>query len=520
MKKKNSSFFLNIAVSLSVLAVVAFIAVLFVWKLESAAEKDVIDAISLFRKSIYLMIAIPGALIILLFIQLKRQQKNRLKLQTAHRELSALYNTLPGGVMRCKNDDHWTVLFANSGFFRFLGYSKQEFSEIFHNQAVSIIHPDDYQKISANRSFLMTFGSAVADEYRVTCAGGIIKWVWLNVELVEDKAGKKSFYCTFTDITPIKETQEQLLVNQRLYEIVLDQTQDTIFEWNIPENTAYFSKNFFKKFGYEPCACNFPECVLQNENIHKNDLESFRKIGCQLLNGEKQTTGEFRIRKADGSYLWCSVSATAILDQNGKAYKAVGILSDIDVQRQVLQTAKEYAQKDSLTGLYNKGTTESRIRNYIEKETAPAALIIIDIDNFKKVNDTLGHLYGDAALKEIAHSVKSLFRSTDVVGRIGGDEFVVFLEQIADEAAVYKKAGKITEIFRHAFAQTNVNYKMTGSIGVAFYPKDADNYPELFDKADIALYFAKNHGKNQFAAYCEKVEEENVLRCGVGSRKY
>ncbi len=498
----------------------ALIEVLFIGRLESVAEKDLVYAVSFFRKFIYFIMAIPGALIIVLFILLARQKRNRLKLQNAHRELSALYNTLPGGVLRCKNDDHWTVLFANSGFFRFLGYSKLEFSEIFHNQAVSIIHPDDYQKLCANRSFLMTFGSAVADEYRITCAGGMIKWVWLNTELVEGAAGKKSFYCTFTDITPIKETQEQLLVNQRLYEIVLDQTQDTIFEWNIPESTAYFSKNFYKKFGYEPSTCNFPECALQNENIHKNDLESFRKIGCQLLNGEKFTTGEFRVRKADGGYLWCSVSATALLDQNGKAYKAVGILSDIDVQRQVLQTAKEYAQKDSLTGLYNKGTTETRIRSYIEKETTPAALIIIDIDNFKRVNDTLGHLYGDAALKEIAHSVKSLFRSTDVVGRIGGDEFVVFLEQIADESTVYKKAGNITEIFRHAFAQTNVNYKMTGSIGVAFYPKDADNYPELFDKADIALYFAKNHGKNQFAAYCEKVEEENVLRCGAGARKH
>ncbi|MBE6906757.1 MAG: sensor domain-containing diguanylate cyclase [Ruminococcaceae bacterium] len=520
MKKKNRVFFQTIIVALSIPAAMAFATVLFMWKLESAAENDIAYAISVFRKSVYLIMVVPSVLILIMVTLLVWQRRNRLKLQNLRKALSALYDTLPGGVLRCKNDDRWTVLFANTGFFRFLGCTKQEFSEIYHDQAISIIHPDDYRKISANRSFLLTFGSVLADEYRVICADGTIKWVWLNTELVEDATGEKSFYCTFTDITPMKETQEQMMVNQRLYEIVLDQTQDTVFEWNILENTAYFSKNFYKKFGYEPSTSNFPECIEQHDNIFKGDLESFRKIGRQLINGEKFATGEFRVKKADSSFLWCSVSATAILDQDGKAYKAVGILSDIDAQRQVLQTAKEYAQKDSLTGLYNKGATESRIRAYIEQKKAPAALFIIDIDNFKRVNDTLGHLYGDAALKEIAYAVKSLFRSSDVIGRIGGDEFVVFLEQISDENTVYKKAGNITEIFRHAFAQTNVNYQMTGSIGVAFYPKDADNYPELFDKADIALYFAKNHGKNQFAAYCEKVEEENVLRCGIGSKKY
>lgn len=469
-------------------------------------------AVHFLRKSIFLIILIPSVLIFIILSLLFQQQKNRLKLQKLRKELSVLYRTLPGGVLHCKNDESLTVVYASKSFFYFLGYSKQEFEERYHNQVIHVFHPDDYEKIKANSAFLLTYGSVLADEYRILCADGAIKWIWLNAKLAEDADGEKSFYTTFADITPLKEAQENLLVNQGLYDIILDQTQDSIFEWNIPEHTVYFSKNFLKKFGYEPATSNFPECILPCDKIPKNDMDSFRNVCRQLIDGEKVVSGEFRIKKADGSFLWCSVTATAILDKDGQSYKAVGILSDIDTQKRTLQSVKEYAQKDSLTGLYNKGITEHHIRTYIEQDGSPAALIVIDIDNFKQVNDTLGHLYGDTALKEIANAIKSLFRSTDIIGRIGGDEFIVFLQHVTDEQLVHNKVHKITEIFQNRFEQTNINYKMTVSVGIAFFPKDADNFPELFDKADIALYYAKNHGKNQYAVYCEKVEEANSLR--------
>ncbi len=464
------------------------------------------------RSSVYFMLISASVLILVILAMLLCQQKNRQNLQRLKEELSVLYNTLPGGIICCKNDDKMTVHYASKGFYYFIGYTKQEFKALFHNQVLHLIHPDDHEKIKKNHCFLLSYGSVLADEYRIICAGGSVKWIWLNSKVSNDAIGEKSIYNTFADITPFKQAQENLLVNQRLYDIILNQTQDSIFEWNIIEQTVYFSKNFLKKFGYEPSSCDFPECAIQSNNIPKSDRDAFRKICRQLINGKKYVSGEFRIKKIDGSYLWCSITATAILDKDGKAYKAVGILSDIDTQKRTFQTVKEYAQKDSLTGLYNKGITESCIRTYIEQNKSPAALIVIDIDNFKQVNDTLGHLYGDTALKEIANAIKSLFRSTDIVGRIGGDEFIVFLEHIPDEFMVHKKVHKITEIFQHCFAETKVDYKMTVSVGIAFYPKHADNFPELFDKADIALYYAKNHGKNQYAVYCEKVEEANSLR--------
>lgn len=517
MKKKHN-IILNILVVLMILSCVTASAIFFIWKLNMLIDENIVQSLdcasqyATLRKSISIMVVCASILLLAILYSLWFLQQKRKKLHSLREELSLLYSTLPGGVLRCKNDDKLTVQYASRGFYYFIGYSKEQFNVLFNNEAIHLFHPDDHEKVKTNWKFLLSYGSVLADEYRIICAAGNIKWIWLNSKLAEDPMGEKLFYHTFADITPLKKTQENLMVNERLYDIILHQTQDSIFEWNLLDNSVYFSKNFYKKFGFEPSTNNFPENEIDKDKIPESDLETFHQLCQQLKNGEKLVNGEFRIKKTDGCYLWCSISATAILDKDGKPYKAVGIITDIDTQKRTLQMVKEYAQKDSLTGLFNKRITENHIRSYIEQSKSPAALIVIDIDNFKQVNDTLGHLYGDTALKEIAITIKSIFRSTDIIGRIGGDEFIVFLQHISDEFMVEKKVHQITELFQNRFIELSTDLKMTVSVGISYYPKDAQNFPELFDKADIALYYAKNHGKNQYAVYCQKVEEANSLR--------
>lgn len=160
------------------------------------------------------------------------------------------------------------------------------------------------------------------------------------------------------------------------------------------------------------------------------------------------------------------------------------------------------ADTDLLTGLTNKLSTEARIRDYIqENPEGQGVLIIIDVDNFKKINDTMGHSFGDEVLRSLGLRLKSLYRVTDVIGRIGGDEFLVFLKDIKDMAIIEREARKLDAFFKDFEVGEYVKYSVTASLGAAVYTMDGMTFEELYKNADSALYDAKHHGKNQLHFY-------------------
>lgn len=171
------------------------------------------------------------------------------------------------------------------------------------------------------------------------------------------------------------------------------------------------------------------------------------------------------------------------------------------------------AETDLLTGLLNKISTEKHIQEYLENEGKghEAMLFVLDIDNFKKINDTMGHAFGDEVLRTLGEKIKSEFRLTDIVGRIGGDEFLVFLKDVKDEATRKREANRVSEFFKEFKAGEYVKYSATASIGAAIYPRDGKTFDELFKSADKAVYKAKQRGKNQLAFYGDEdiVEEKN-----------
>lgn len=128
---------------------------------------------------------------------------------------------------------------------------------------------------------------------------------------------------------------------------------------------------------------------------------------------------------------------------------------------------------------------------------------MIDVDDFKQVNDTFGHISGDRVLREVTRKISGIFRESDVVGRIGGDEFVVLMKNIQDTEVVTRKAQEIIRIFESCRVGVQKKYCISGSIGIALFPENGTTYKELLGKADQALYFAKAHGKNQFIYFKE-----------------
>lgn len=166
---------------------------------------------------------------------------------------------------------------------------------------------------------------------------------------------------------------------------------------------------------------------------------------------------------------------------------------------------EEKADTDLLTGLNNKLATERKIKEFIAKNPdAQSMMFILDIDNFKKINDTLGHAFGDEVLRSLGQQIGALFRATDIVGRAGGDEFIVFLKNITEAESVRKEAKKVEDFFHDFKAGEYTKYSATASIGVAVFPEEGENFESIYKAADRALYMAKERGKNQLAFYKEK----------------
>lgn len=170
------------------------------------------------------------------------------------------------------------------------------------------------------------------------------------------------------------------------------------------------------------------------------------------------------------------------------------------------------AETDLLTELLNKISTENKIKEYLEGEgrDKTSMMCVLDIDNFKKINDTMGHAFGDEVLATLGKRIRTEFRVTDIIGRTGGDEFIIFLKDLKDDNVIEREAGRVAGFFKDFTVGTYTKYSPTASIGAAIYPRDGSDYESMYKAADTALYKAKKRGKNQLAFFADATEEEKL----------
>ncbi|MGX8850886.1 diguanylate cyclase domain-containing protein [Amedibacillus sp. YH-ame10] len=204
---------------------------------------------------------------------------------------------------------------------------------------------------------------------------------------------------------------------------------------------------------------------------------------------------------------WVHCSVYILKDEESDHVLVIGYIKDIDEAKKLELYLKEQAQIDLLTGVYNKITTENMIKDSLMKqEDGLCALMIIDLDDFKRINDSLGHAFGDAVLSEVSGHLKELFRKDDIIGRVGGDEFIVYLRKLGVVQEALDKAASICQMFKSSYTGAK-NYKVSGSIGIAFAPNDGEDFETLYKNADIALYSAKNGGKDTYCAFREELPQ-------------
>jgi diguanylate cyclase (GGDEF)-like protein/PAS domain S-box-containing protein len=225
--------------------------------------------------------------------------------------------------------------------------------------------------------------------------------------------------------------------------------------------------------------------------------------------------GEFCSVKRDGQLIWEAVNVSPLTDNEDQLTHYVVIKEDITVRRSYEEQLLRQAHYDHLTGLANRVLLMDRLAVALENAARTGeqvALLGIDLDHFKNVNDSLGHSVGDSLLKEAAQRLSGCIRGGDTLARMGGDEFVLVLPQISDLREVHKVAEKIVRQFERPFTIIGKDYYVTSSVGIALYPEDGGNPYLILRNADLAMYKAKDLGRNQYHFFTEDINIQLMQR--------
>ncbi len=430
----------------------------------------------------------------------------------------AALGALLGGVQVCRNDRWFTMERMNGSLGALLGYSEEEIRERFENRYLELIYPPDRDDALRQTRRQLQAGDAIELEYRLQAKDGRLVWTLDKGLRKTGPDGGEYLVRVLLDITQSKQAQEELRRTIERHKLIMEQSNDIIFEWDIERDEVLYSANWEKKFGYEPIREHASARIPQVSHVHPEDLPQFTRLISDMAGGVPYEEIEFRVADATGRYRWSKIRAAAQFNEAGKPYKAVGVIADIDEERRATEALRERAERDELTQLYNKSAGRGLIEDYFAKRPAQegAALLIVDLDNFKQINDTYGHLFGDVVLREFSAELRRLFRGEDILSRIGGDEFLIFMRGVPDPEAVERRVDRVVESFRQMFRHDVLQGNPSCSIGISFCPADGQDFETLFRHADLALYGAKSKGKNCWRRFDAATMSDSF---GLGTRQ-
>lgn len=293
---------------------------------------------------------------------------------------------------------------------------------------------------------------------------------------------------------------------QKKYNIIMKYISDSVIITDEKQKILETNRAFSEITGYssEEAKGRFPTLLKSK----KHDDEFYQKL-YKDINEFGHFTGELTDRRKNGELMRTRSTISPLYDDNGVMSNYVGILQDVteikSIQNKIINT--EY--KDILTGVQNRESFLNILNLKCELSNAdnPIALLFVDLDKFKQVNDTYGHQYGDFVLATAATRMKKTVRSNDMIGRYGGDEFLILLERVS-KAAAYKVAEKISEVLSRPYIiDEQVIDFISGSIGISFCPQDGINASQLIEKSDTAMYRAKQVGKQKHIVLAEDFQD-------------
>ena len=443
-----------------------------------------------------------------------QRKQAEVALRESQRRLASLIDALPGIVFSCASDPKWSMTYLSEGCLSLTGYKSEELIGNRSNSFDAITHPDDLPQVLAAIETGVAQKQPYVVEYRIGTKSGQEKWVWEKGHGVLDSNGQILGIEGFiTDITDRKRAEDAIRQAEAKYRSIFENASEGIFQSTADGHYIAANPALARLYGYSTPT----ELMARLTNIeHQLYVEPNRRSQFIRLLQENDVVVEFesQVYRKDGSVIWISENARAVRDTNtGELLFYEGTVEDISEHKRVKEQLHERAFYDILTGLPNRALFMDRLSHTVERAKRHPnyrfAVLFLDLDRFKVVNDSLGHLIGDQLLIAIARRLKGCLRSKDTVARLGGDEFTILLEDIEDINQAIHVAERIQQELQTPFNLDGNEVFTAASIGIVLsrevskgvFTIEYDRPEDLLRDADTALYRAKALGKARYEVF-------------------
>ena len=427
------------------------------------------------------------------------QQAARRELQLSEAMLRSFISTTPDGFVTL--DPSLLITDVNHAFCKMLGYS-----------AEALLGSSIHSLLSSHESHLIKALLETAKnqnnwslETTLKRKSGEQAYVLFSAGPIVDGLGIFAF---ITDISVMKQSEIELKKLSR----AVEHTGSSVMITDKEGVIEYVNSSFCAITGYHPS-----EVIGQNPSIVRTrhtSKKTHQDLWNTILSGN-DWRGETYNRTKSGSFYWSFMSISPICDEQGEITHFVSVSEDITEKKMAQSQLEQLALYDPLTGLANRRLFYDRLTqamaSYSRSSTSGLVLVMLDLDKFKQINDTLGHDAGDELLKVVAERLLSCVRKTDTVARIGGDEFILLLLNLHEHTDITQITGQILSAIRAPLEIANQTLEITCSLGVSLFPDDGESPEDVMKNADLALYHAKREGRNNYQFFTEELRKEESL---------
>ncbi len=399
---------------------------------------------------------------------------------------------------------------CNEAAYRNLDYSREEFINM---NFASFVDQDQLETIYAEFNKVFMTGNPLKNlEFRVKKKGPGFINIAISCALIRDSRGRPlGFRGIFRDLTEFKEsvhitkyktTEEALRQSEERWRTIIENIEDGYYETDLTGRFTFFNDSLSRIMGYSQ------EEMLKVDFRQITDPENAREIRRAFnelyRSGVPVKSIEWIVTRKDGSERINEISASLIQNDRGEPLGFRGIARDVTERKNFEAAVKQMAYYDALTGLPNRRLFADRLNLAManaDRKQNLIGLLMLDLDNFKAINDAFGHAAGDKLLVDMGARLSGLLRKADTVARLGGDEFIILLSEIKGKKAATTVARKIIEAAQEPFRLHSQDVVITTSVGIALYPEHATDGETLIKFADDSMYLAKQTGKNRFELY-------------------
>jgi len=408
------------------------------------------------------------------------------------------------------------IIFVNSHLCKKIGYTSKELI----GQEASIFHTssESYEHFFELAVKFVQKGRHISIDYPARNKDGHMMWVTISGNLLHQ--GDEVLW-SIVDITDRVEKEKEIKTLKERMEIALSGYSAGVWEWNVTKGTVFASSEWKQMLGFTND--ELPSDLSSwMQRVHPDDMkEVMEYVENSIQKHERRLENIHRLLHKNGEWIWILGRATVIYEANGEI-RIVGIHTNITNQKKIETKLAEQkkqleylAHHDVLTDLPNRLLFNEKLKNVIDRskdETVALAILFIDLDHFKEINDSFGHDTGDAVLQIVT---KKFLESVDervTLSRLGGDEFAILLEGLTGREDAAMNAQKIVDIFKNPILYDGYPFYLSCSIGISLYPEDDDDAINLLKYADTAMYKAKENGRNGYAFYQEEMTQVALKR--------